>query len=149
MYQVYKILDDDTLDSIALKMNIDIDEICRLNGMNVDEFGVGKFIVLPKQDNDLYDTYIVQSGDSLYKIAQIYNQDLDSLYAINGLNIDDYIYPNQEILIPKSGVSIYVTGDNDTLESVADFMGVSSMSIVQNNSELYLMPEQVISYKRD
>ena len=148
MYQVYRILDDDTLDSLAMRMNIDSEEICRLNGIDFSQFIPGEFIVLPKQ-NDLYFIYIVKSGDSLYNVSKMYNIDLETLYAINGLDEGDYIYPGQELLLPKDGISIYSTKEGDSIESVSDYMDVSSLDLVRNNSNLYLMPDQIIIYKRD
>lgn len=147
MYQVYEILDGDTLESIANRVDITSDEIIRLNGMDMSEFISGNLIVLPK--NNMYYTYTVKAGDNLYNIAKTYNQDLNVLYAINGLDEGDYIYPNEEILIPKRDVSIYLTRENDTLDSVSRNLGISVSDIVKNNNNLYLMPEQMIMYKRD
>lgn len=144
MYQVYRIVDGDTLESIANRIDITGEEIMRLNGMNESDFVSGNFIVLPK-DNDMYFVYTVKSGDSLYSLAKSYNQDLGVLYAINGLDDGDYIYPNQEILIPKSDVSIYFTRDGDTFDSVSRDYNVSDIDL----SKLYLMPGQLIMYKRD
>ena len=144
MYQVYRITDDDTLDSLALSMNTTTDELLRINGF--DSFDIGDLIVVPS--NDLYFSYTVKNGDSLYSIADKYNQDLDVLYAINGIKVGDYIYPNQKILIPKRGVSIYMTKDDDTLEMISDSIGVSISDILSDNSNLSLMPDQIIVYKR-
>ena len=66
---------------------------------------------------------------------------------INGLNENDYIYPGQEILVPNEGVSIYVT-ENDTLRDVASKLGLSEEEIVKQNETLYLLPEQIIIYKK-
>ena len=64
--------------------------------------------------NDYFTTYTVNSGDNLYAIARRYNINPTLLAALNGLNMDDYIYPNQKIMIPKSGYSFYITKDGDT-----------------------------------
>ena len=57
----------------------------------------------------------IEKGDNLYSIARRYNINPDLLAILNGLNSDDYIYPNQQILIPKSNYSYYVTKQGDTL----------------------------------
>lgn len=144
MYQVYKVLDDDTLDSLALRMNTTASELVRLNG--VSDFNIGDLIVVPS--NDLYFSYIVKQGDSLYSIAKEYDQDIAVLYAINGIKEGDYIYPNQDILIPRQDVSVYMTKDDDTLQMVSNTIGVSMDDILKDNSSLSLMPEQIIVYKR-
>ncbi len=148
VYQVYKVLDGDTLNSIAEKMNITTDEIIRLNGIDVSDFVPGNDIVLPKND-DLYFSYTVQNGDTIYSIAQKYNRDVDVLYSINGIKEYDYIYPNQELLIPRSYYSIYNVNDGDTLEDISSNLGISIDEIISKNSNLYLIPDQVIIYKRD
>lgn len=148
VYQVYKVLDGDTLNSIAEKMNITTDEIIRLNGIDVSDFVPGNDIVLPKND-DLYFSYTVQNGDTIYSIAQKYNRDVDVLYSINGIKEYDYIYPNQELLIPRSYYSIYNVNDGDTLEDISSNLGISIDEIINKNSNLYLIPDQVIIYKRD
>lgn len=144
MYQVYRITDDDTLDSLALRMNTTSDELLRINGF--DSFDIGDLIVVPS--NDLYFSYTVKNGDNLSSIARKFNQDLDVLYAINGIKVGDFIYPNQKIFIPKQGVSIYMTKDSDTLEIISNSIGVSISDILSDNSNLSLMPDQIIVYKR-
>lgn len=144
MYQVYRIMDDDTLDSLASRMNTTSSELIRLNGFK--DFNIGDLIVVPS--DDLYFSYVVKSGDNLYNISKMYNQDMDILCAINGIKKGDYIYPNQEILIPRSDVSIYITNDGDTLESISSKIGSSISDIVKKNSNLVLIPEQAIVYKR-
>lgn len=144
MYQVYKIIDNDTLDSLASRMNVTASELVRLNG--ISNFNVGDLIVVPS--NDLYFSYVVKSGDSLYSISEAYDQDVDVLYAINGIKEGDYIYPNQEILIPKNDVFVYMTKDGDTLDYISNMIGVSTSDILDSNSNLSLMPDQAIVYKR-
>ena len=68
MYSVYKIMYQDTLDSIANKVGITVDELIKLNG-NID-FSADSYIVVPNNNIDFFKTYIVKSGDNLYKIAQ-------------------------------------------------------------------------------
>ena len=56
--------------------------------------------------DEIKDTYFqyykIESGDSLYKIAKKYNVNPNLLANLNGLDMDDYIYPNQVILIPNT-----------------------------------------------
>lgn len=144
MYQVYRVIDDDTLDSLCSRFSICSDELVRINGF--DSFSSGDLIVVP--DNSLYFSYVVKVGDTMFDIARKYDQSVDMLYRINGIKEGDYIYPNQEILIPKRDVSLYMTGSNDTLDGVSRSLGISVDDIIGNNSNLSLMPEQIIVYKR-
>ena len=47
----------------------------------------------------------------------------------------DYIYPNQEILIPKSGFSYYITKEGDTIDLVAGLFKTSTEIVLKNNSK--------------
>ena len=51
--------------------------------------------------------YEIKKGDTLYQISKEYNVNTKLLAELNGLNLDDYIYPGQTILIPKKNVSYY------------------------------------------
>ena len=143
MYQVYKVLDGDTFDSLALNFNVSSDELVRINGFS--DFNVGDLIVVP--NNGMYFSYTVMPGDTMYSIANKFGQDLNDLYLINGIKEGDYIYPNQEIMIPNSSVSVYFTREGDTVSSVSDSIGVSVSDIIDNN-DLVLMPEQIIVYRK-
>ena len=63
--------------------------------------------------------------------------------------MDDYIYPEQIIMIPKSNVSYYITKEGDTLELISNTFNVSQEKLINQNNTLYLQKEQMIFYKRD
>lgn len=44
--------------------------------------------------------YVVQGGDSLWKIANSYGITVDALVEANGISKDDVIHPGQELVIP-------------------------------------------------
>lgn len=146
MYQVYEIMDNDTFDSLAERLGTTVNELERINGAN--NFNTGDMIVIPK-NNSLYYRYIVKSGDNLYNIARMYNQDVDVLYAINGIKEGDYIYPNQEILIPKENIATYITKEGDTLSNISRKTSTTINDLLKNNNALALMPGQLIIYERD
>lgn len=148
MYQVYRMVDGDTLESVANMVNCTGDELVRLNGIDESEFISDSYIVVPK-NNNMYSTYIVKSGDTLYSVSNKFDVDLDVLYAINGLDDGDFIYPNQEILIPNQEISMYFTKEGDTLNDVSDFFDTDVSDILESNPNLYLMSDQLIIYKRD
>ncbi len=144
VYQVYKVLDGDTFDSIALNFNISSDELSRINGFS--DFNVDDLIVVP--NNDMYFTYSVKSGDTMYSIASKFDIDVNDLYLINGIKEGDYIYQNQEILIPNRDVFIYYTGLDDTFKSISSNIGIDVEDIINNNSDLVLIPNQIIVYRK-
>ena len=57
--------------------------------------------------NEYFDYYTVVNGDTLYKVAKDNNMDVSLLAQLNGIKEEDYIYPNQVLLMPKAG-SFYI-----------------------------------------
>lgn len=50
--------------------------------------------------------YVVQGGDSLWKIAESYGITVDALVEANGISKDDVIRPGQELVIPVPGQAL-------------------------------------------
>lgn len=149
MFDKYQIKPNDSLKSIADKFNTSPEIIMDINNLYfIDELRAGMEIVVPKEKEKYFNTYTIEKGDSLYKIAQKYNISPTLLASLNGLNMDDFIYPNQEILIPKSGYSYYITAEGDTLDTVADLFKVSKKDLLAQNETIYLLKDQVLVAKR-
>jgi murein DD-endopeptidase MepM/ murein hydrolase activator NlpD len=49
-----------------------------------------------------YDTYEVAQGDTLSKIAQTHDIDVDQLASVNGIREPNFIYPGQKLKVPKN-----------------------------------------------
>jgi len=143
MYKVYQVQGTDTLNSIAQKVGISVMELMNLN--SISDVTPGQFLVVPNQDN-IFEIYIVQKNDNLYEIARKNNIKLEDLLTINGLDKEEYIYPGQEILIPKDDYVVYITKE-ETLNEVANKLGKSQTDIIKQNENLYLLPEQLIIYR--
>jgi LysM repeat protein len=101
-----------------------------------------------KIESPFYNIYEIKKGDTLYKISKDFNVNTKLLAELNGIEVEDYIYPGQMLLVPKKDVSYYITKDGDTLKIVSDIFGVSESDIVSNNRTIYLMPGQMIYYKK-
>lgn len=148
MYDKYLIKENDTLQSIARKFNTEEKTIMEINNIPFpDMLRAGKEIIVPTNKEKYFDYYIIKKGDSLYAIGKEYNINPDLLAILNGLNKDDYIYPGQEILIPKNNYSYYVTKDGDTLQIVSDKFNISQDSLLNHNETIYLLPGQLIVKK--
>ena len=146
MYDAYVVMENDTLDSIANKFNIPVDILRQLNGYNINLIP-GLKLIVPKINNKYFSYYIIKKGDTLYKIANDNNINPSLLAELNGINVSDYIYPNQILLVPKAGMILYFTGIGDTLSGVAQGLKTSIMDLVSENDNIYLQPEQLIVYK--
>ena len=149
MMDIYQIEDGDSLRSIAGRFNTTVDEIIKKNNLSYpDELVIGMRLVIPQDKEAYYNIYTVEKGDSLYKIARKYNINPELLAAFNGLNFDDYIYPNQEIMIPKNGYSYYLTAEGDTLQTVIDTFNSDHDKLLKENTTIYLLPGQLIVNKK-
>ncbi len=98
-------------------------------------------------NNSYFIYYTIEAGDNLYEIARKYNVNPKLLAAINGIKENEYIYPNQELLIPKSGYSYYITAEGDTLSGVSTAFKTTPEEILSYNQTIYLLPEQILVYK--
>ena len=143
MYDIYQIMGGETLDSIANKYNINKEVIEELNPNST--FMPGTNIVVPTI-NRYFEVYTIKDGDTLYEIARRYNTDYNLLALLNGLNVNDYIYPNTNIIVPKKDIKYYITKDNDTLFSVVKLLGANLGSMIRQNNNLYLKEGQLIVY---
>lgn len=144
MYGIYKIQNGDTLDSLAKRYGV-LPEILKNLNQN-SNFAVGSNIIVPTM-NEYFEVYTIEKGDNLYNIARRYNTDYNLLALLNGINVDDYIYPNTTILVPKRDVKYYITKDNDTLLSVNRLLGGNINKFLSQNNNIYLEEGQLIVYK--
>ncbi len=148
VYKVYQVQGGDTIEQIANLFHTNTDTIRKLNGITGNVMlRPGSFLIVPVEEESLFDTYIVQKGDNMYTLARTYNVDYDMLLELNGLDADDYIYPEQEILIPKRGVKMYRVKNGDTIESVSNNLNTDYTDLSKYNKNLFLMPDQILFYQ--
>ena len=147
VYKIYQVELNETLDSIAAKLNTDVDTLKKINGIigNVSLMP-GSFIIVPMLD-DRFITYIVKEGDTIYKISSEYNVNPKLIIDLNGLDSESFIYPNQEIMIPNNNYNYYITEKDDTIYGVSSKLGKSIQELLSTNERLFLEPGQMIIYK--
>lgn len=58
-----------------------------------------------------YARYVVQPGDTIYKIAKAYNVEMSELIQLNHLKHPDRIYPGQILLLPTTDTTQPVPGE--------------------------------------
>ena len=80
----YTVQSGDTLYKIAQNYNVTVDELKRINNLTTTNLSIGQILKIPTTTSNL-NTYTVQKGDTLYKIAQNYNVTVDELKRINNL----------------------------------------------------------------
>ena len=122
----YTVQSGDSLWSIARKFNTTVDELKRLNNLTSNNLQIGQVLKVPTTDEvinpegESLTNYVVQSGDSLYKIAMKFNTTVNDIKRINGLTTD-YLSVGQVLRIPTSNSTTftYVVKNGDSLYKIA------------------------------
>lgn len=146
MYKIYIVEPGETIETIARNLNVTEDLLKQINGFDGNtSLQVGDQIIVPKINTN-NKSYIVKKGDNPYAIAQKYNISVNELLTYNGLDKDDYIYPNQILLIPSSNKKYYITKNGDTIKELTKNINLPLNDIVDLNETIYLIPNQMIYY---
>ena len=128
----YVVEKGDTLYSISRKFNIPVEKIKQINNLTNNIISIGQILYLQEQNNN-YDTYIVQKGDSLYSISRKFNIPVNELIDINNLN-NLTLQINQELLVPKQDNNTYIVEKGDTLWSIAKNNNISIDKLKELNN---------------
>ncbi|MCI6266133.1 MAG: LysM peptidoglycan-binding domain-containing protein [Erysipelotrichaceae bacterium] len=148
MYEIYTVKEQDTLDKIAEEYGTTVGVLVQIKGFGQDDVLLpGNRIVVPVMRKQPYQYYTVKKGDNMYEIAKKNNIDYHLLLQLNGLDKDDYIYPNQTIMLPSKGLKVYLTQNDDTLDSILNKMNVSLDELMKENNKIYLRPEQILIFR--
>lgn len=112
----YIVKKGDTLSAIASKYNMNYKDLARYNNIsNPDKIFPDQVIYIQTSNNDHNEQikYTVKNGDTLSKVATIYNVNYMEIYNQNKILIDNenikrgidtgkmWIYPGQELIIKK------------------------------------------------
>ena len=119
----YTVKKGDTLYSIAKKYNTTVSELKRLNNLESDTLTIGQILQISElAPPTIYETYVVQKGDTLYSIANKYNTTVSELKTLNNLK-SDILTIGQQLqvpqIIPPINYQIYIVQKGDTLYSIA------------------------------
>lgn len=148
MYEIYTVKEQDTLDKIANQYNTTVGVLAQINGFEQEYVLLpGNKIIVPVTRKQPYQYYTVKKGDNMYEIAKKNNIDYNLLLQLNGLEKDDYIYPNQTIMLPNKGLNVYLTQNNDTLGEVLKKLNVSLEELIKENDKIYLLPNQILIFR--
>lgn len=141
----------DTIQNIARKFEVSLEDLVKENNLqNIYFLEPGTELIIPKgskSNKEAFEYYIVKKGDNLYQIGLKYNISPELLAEINGLELNEYIFPEQKLLVPKPGIEVYITKEGDTLKLVSNELGIPRENILLYNENIYLLPEQLIAYR--
>lgn len=135
----YTVKRGDSLYSIAQQYNTTVSELKRLNNLTSNTLQIGQVLTIPgKQESTIptgTTTYIVQSGDSLWKIANQYNTTIDNLIKLNNLGTT-FLQVGQQLLVPSSNSSsqYYTVQRGDSLWKIANQFNVNVNDLINANN---------------
>ena len=96
----YTIQRDDTLNSIASRLEVNVTRIIAANpGVDPHNLRIGQVICIPACQAN-HTSYIIKAGDMLYRIAQAYNVSVESIIRVNPSVDPNYLRVGQRICIP-------------------------------------------------
>lgn len=149
MYEIYDVKENDTLEKIANNYGTTVGILMQLNGIVNNDISSLSRLIVPVLKRQPYQYYTVKKGDNMLALSKMFGVDYWLLLQLNGLDEGDYIYPNQTIMVPKEGVGIYMTVNDDTLDGVSKRIGISIEDLIKENENIYLLPEQILVYKEN
>ena len=84
---IYTVKSGDTLYSIANKNNISVQDLMMANNLKSNLLSVNQQLIIPKKTNSTIN-YTVKKGDSLWKIARLYDTTVSVIRDLNNLTSD-------------------------------------------------------------
>lgn len=144
----------DTLWGISKMHGLTVEELKQINSLTSDlltigqKIKLGKEVSLPQDDT----TYIVKFGDTLYKIANMYNTTVDELKRINNLT-SDFLSVGQILKIRETANSFteYQVQPGDTLYKIAreNNISVEELKNVNNLTSNVIFIGQVLTIPKN
>ena len=108
---VYVVQTGDTLYQISVKFGVSMADIMAANGIaNSNLIYVGQRLVIPSTStgtgtsgSGTGSVYVVQTGDTLYKISVKFGVSMANIMSANGLTNPNIVYVGQRLMIPPAG----------------------------------------------
>ena len=146
---IYVVKENETISDIAKKFNLKVSDLESVNTMDIYAIKEGDEINIPFILSNDFIYYEVKDGGKLEDIVKEKNLDLKTIAHLNGLDINDYIYPKQVIIIPKDNVNIYITEKGDTVKDLEKNIGFPIEKILEDNPDIYVVENQLIIERSD
>lgn len=111
----YVVKKGDNLYDLSRKFGVSVEDITLLNKLKNNNLGIGKELLIPGNDSQSNNNYVVKSGDTISQIADKHGIKTKNLKSANNLKTDR-LHIGQELFIPiksktdtKKTLSVAVT----------------------------------------
>ncbi len=154
----YIVRSGDSLYSIAKRFDVELPVLQALNQLaDMRDIRVDQALLVPKRDGATLKLHVVQSGDSLEKIAEMYETTVAIIQSLNGIADPSLILLDAAILVPEAkdilvrsgfgfGIQIFVERERaGDLARSANNLGVDWVKIDVAWAEIETAPD-VYSY---
>ena len=147
----YVVKKGDSLWKIANSYGISVDALKKANNLTSNNLDIGQLLLIPgTQKEEAGTTYVVKSGDSLWKIANNYGISVNELKSANNLT-SDLLSIGQQLVIPSGNPgnagTTYVVKAGDSLWKIANNYGVGVNELKSANnltSDLLSIGQQLV-----
>lgn len=140
---IYTVKRGETIDDITSRFKVTTEDLEKVND-DIDLLREGDEINIPFILSDDFNYYEVTAGDTLEKIARDRNLDVKTIAHLNGLDLKDYIYPKQVLILPKDGIEIYITEKGDTINDLEKTLNSSIDVLIRDNPNIYVVENQLL-----
>jgi Membrane proteins related to metalloendopeptidases len=152
-YAIYKVKKGDTLQSVAEKFGVDVQELKSLNNLKSEKIIEGQEIKIPakgtakkqKKETQEYGTYVVQKSAKLEHVAKKLGVSQRELEELNPDLKGKWLTKGTVVKVPKQGqkkekkeesYTVYRIKKGGRLEHVAENLGVPKEELERLNPEL-------------
>lgn len=149
----YVVEKGDSLYKIANSFGITVDALKKANNLTSNILNIGQVLIIPGTNvtpPSSGNTYIVKSGDSLWKIANNFGVSVDDIKNVNNLT-NNNLSVGQVLVIPGGNVpttpsQTYTVQRDDTLYKIASNYGISvdALKIANNLTSNVLSIGQIL-----
>ncbi len=144
--QSYQVKAGDTLAALARRFGTSVEQLEALNHLGSTEIKVGQVLTLsgtasvaPSAPSERYETYKVQAGDTLSKLARSFGTSVGALEALNpGVN-PEQLRVGERLEVEGGAVQpdpTYTPKPGDTLTSIAETFGIPLLALQLANPDI-------------
>lgn len=146
-YAIYTVKNGDTIFNIAKQFNVSVEELLTLNKLYTTGLTIGQQLLIPTNGIQIMGVvdYVIQPGDTLWKIANNCNVTVDDIVKLNKLD-STIIYPGQIIKLSEgcaakqdgeeenNSENFYTVKKGDTLYSISRMFNTTPNELIKINN---------------